>query len=240
MSDSIKDFIKLVESIQNEAPTILDEETKQSIVRSYIYTALWSSNDTIEGEDVSLENFVMADECKKALTVKAYDFINKHEQLINDFMEEESVDAGQVGHTLWLATNGHGSGFFDFNGVAAEELNKICASVKQTDLYVGDDNLVYCSGGVVTESESYHETIWVCSDCAPVIANDDYSHLSNYETEEEVDRRLEEINNGIADLIEGGKQLIVGEETNEFSKSPCECCGEKLAGSRCQVTVFKK
>ena len=53
----------------------------------------------------------MADECKKALTVKAYDFINKHEQLINDFMEEESVDAGQVGHTLWLATNGHGSGF---------------------------------------------------------------------------------------------------------------------------------
>ena len=88
-----------------------------TIVRSYIY-ALWSSNDSIEGEDVSLENFVMADECKKALTVKAYDFINKHEQLINDFMEEESVDAGQVGHTLWLATNGHGSGFFDFNGVA--------------------------------------------------------------------------------------------------------------------------
>ena len=60
------------------------------------------------------------------------------------------------------------------------------------------------------------------------------------ETEEEVDRRLEEINSGIADLCAGGKQLIVGEETNEFSKSPCECCGEKLAGSRHQVTVFKK
>lgn len=240
MSDNIKDFIKLVESIQNEAPTILDEESKQSIVRSYIYTALWSSNDSIEGEDVSLENFVMADECKKALTVKAYDFINQHEQLIKDFMEEESVSAEQVGHTLWLATNGHGSGFFDFNGDAADELNKISASVSQTDLYVGDDNLVYCSGGVVTESESYEETVWVCSDCAPVIVNDDYSHLSNYETEEEIDRRLEEINNGIADLSEGGKQLIVGEETNEFSSSPCECCGEKLAGSRHQVTVFKK
>ena len=57
MSDNIKDFIKLVESIQNEATTIIDEESKQSIVRSYIYTALWSSNDSIEGEDVSLEKF---------------------------------------------------------------------------------------------------------------------------------------------------------------------------------------
>ena len=44
MSDNIKDFIKLVESIQNEATTIIDEESKQSIVRSYIYTA---SNDSI-------------------------------------------------------------------------------------------------------------------------------------------------------------------------------------------------
>ena len=126
--------------------------------------------------------------------------------------EEESVDAD-----YGLLPTACSSGF-DFNGVA-EELNKICANEGQTCCMVTTTILLWC----VVTGESLKKKPFEL--LRLLLLNNDYIYLTM--REEEVDRRLEEINNGIADLSEGGKQLV-GEETNEFSSSPCECCGEKI------------
>jgi hypothetical protein len=142
MTNDIKNFMRLVESIQNGT----DSKEKQSFVEQYLLTALWSSNDTDPntGEDVSLDNYVFSDECKRILSEFATEFFQKHYQLISDFSEEEKVDVATTGHKLWLSHNGHGAGFFDYNGESAKKLQELSNTLKQFDLYIGDDGLVYC------------------------------------------------------------------------------------------------
>lgn len=50
-----------------------------------------------------------------------------------------------AGHDLWLTRNGHGSGFWDGDW-AQPQADKLCEVAKimgQSDVYLGDDGLVY-------------------------------------------------------------------------------------------------
>lgn len=141
--DAMRLVSKLTESIEDDAAD-LSKSDIQAIVDGYLVAALWSSTDTVDGEDVELDNFIFADETKEKLTANIVAFAKKHADVIVRFTKEENKDFSQVGHSAWLNSNGHGAGFFDYSGDAAKELDSLCGQLKGYDLYVGDDELVYC------------------------------------------------------------------------------------------------
>lgn len=81
----------------------------------------------------------------------------------------------------------------------------------------------------------------VCGDCLPVIVNGDYSHLDYHYSEEEAEEKMKEIDQGIAAAVEGGRWISSGDtnEDVEFSRSPCHCCGDRLAGSRYHFVIMQ-
>lgn len=73
-----------------------------------------------------------------------------------------------------------------------------------------------------------HSEIEVCQDCMIFIANDELPDDASPE-------RHSEITEGVAALP---GYPCSGDETDEFSRSACDCCGTSLAGSRHAVTIF--
>ena len=70
----------------------------------------------------------------------------------------------------------------------------------------------------------------VCDDCIMAIANDDYSGLDYYLSEDESLQRMEQIKQGMAAL--GQNIVCMNDEPDEFSVVSCDCCGDHLAGRR--------
>jgi hypothetical protein len=108
-------------------------------IESYIETALLSSTDSsdhpldcnYDTEDISPECMArMVEDCK-AFQETASDMIAGREW--------------RAGHDFWLTRNGHGAGFWDGDwpehGKKLTEISKAYGSV---DLYVGDDDKIYC------------------------------------------------------------------------------------------------
>lgn len=62
---------------------------------------------------------------------------------------------------------------------------------------------------------------WCCQDCTFALANDDYSGIDDPARVREVKRAVR----SNPDLAYDGEEMT-------FSRSPCDCCGEHLAGSR--------
>lgn len=78
----------------------------------------------------------------------------------------------------------------------------------------------------------------VCSDCIMAIANGDLTGLANDpETEDE---RTRQINRGLEQIAQDGGMPVAGDfdKDDEFSRYPCECCGERLAGSRHHAVIL--
>ena len=88
-------------------------------LRGYLEAMLWSSttSGTFGIIDIPDENIAK----EKEYVDKFY---AEHKEDIKAFKSENEVDDEQVGHTLWLQSAGHGSGFFDFTGDAADRLNE--------------------------------------------------------------------------------------------------------------------
>ena len=91
----------------------------------------------------------------------------------------------------------------------------------------------------------------ICGDCVQAIANDDYTALDYYYSEEEANERMEAIQKGIRSLsgsmgdfhqdntgqVVTSSILVVGNEAG-FSRSSCSCCGTDLAGDRHESAVI--
>jgi hypothetical protein len=122
-------------------------------VSAYLASSLWSSIDDT-GNPMDESHYKWSDSAKNTLTTFALKALSEQSALFEKFVEETNTDYGQAGHTFWLSTNGHGAGFFDFDSsLAATELNLLCdkyihcsktAIYGGFDLFVGDDELVYC------------------------------------------------------------------------------------------------
>ncbi|WMC09545.1 hypothetical protein PU634_10495 [Oceanimonas pelagia] len=80
--------------------------------------------------------------------------------------------------------------------------------------------------------------IYVCVDCLMAIANNDYSGLDYHYGPEEAERRMEEINAGLAEL--GWVSLGDQDLDKEFDNQPCDCCGDIDAGARHHCYVEEK
>ena len=59
---------------------------------------------------------------------------------------ESEQEAARAGHDFWLTRNGHGSGFWDNDWPLpyADLLDKAAQAAGTCDLYVGDDDMIYC------------------------------------------------------------------------------------------------
>lgn len=111
------------------------------LLTQYVETALWSSVDS-DGkplEDISAE----LSPCAKAKMKADLDaFLARYEAL----SLEDTYDLTNIVHDFWLTRNGHGAGFWDgdYSERDGELLTDLAHSFGECDLYVGDDNLIYC------------------------------------------------------------------------------------------------
>jgi hypothetical protein len=138
---------------------IIDPYKVDEFTRAYMECALWSSTDTVNGEDVNLDdNHCIEDiapetlgkmiaDCQKfqvqysALLKTAYSMQHKTREGLQDYTPS------QAGHDFWLTRCGHGAGFWDRGlGEAGEKLTEACGfrtAFDNIDLYIGDDGKIH-------------------------------------------------------------------------------------------------
>jgi hypothetical protein len=119
-------------------------------VRSYIETALWSSND---GDGVPLDSAKYADAELAEGTIAQFvadceRFQVAYEKLIaglDDNVLRSFPPEDHIPHDFWLTRNRHGAGFWDgdYPEPIATQLTELAHSFGECDLYVGDDGLLY-------------------------------------------------------------------------------------------------
>lgn len=121
----------------------------------YVRTALWSSSDIHPetGEEVQLDNCVESDSLRENLKPSAFKFFTENYLLLVKYGEERVFDeAGgsfweHAGHDFWLTRCGHGTGFWDQDSDAGNELDELVGygtKYPNVDLYLDDDGFVCC------------------------------------------------------------------------------------------------
>lgn len=119
--------------------------------QGYIDCALWSSTDE-DGEPLD-KLYSVNELAPEALSQMQADCAQFQQDNAADLAEastrhttREWTIAEQHGHDFWLARNGHGAGFWDRGyGEVGLRLTKASNVWGSSDLYVGDDGLVYVS-----------------------------------------------------------------------------------------------
>lgn len=127
--------------------------------RSYVGTALWSSNDESDesgGEPLD-SNYDIDDideSCLETLAKDCAQFYESHcadihcdgAPMANDMDGSIAArEAAMAGHDFWLTQNGHGAGFWDGDWPEAvgERLTEASQGFRARDLYVGDDGKIH-------------------------------------------------------------------------------------------------
>lgn len=122
-----------------------DPYSFDAFTRSYLETALWSSNDESneQGGDPMDKNYGLHD--------MSAQFLTRSEEECAAFKAENAADLDQMedvraGHNFWLSRNGHGTGFFDEDTIpedAQDRLQDAAKAYGEVNLYVGDDGQIY-------------------------------------------------------------------------------------------------
>lgn len=99
-------------------PTTTLNGPMTTLMRSYLTTALWSSNDE---DDLSLERYAIRDISDALMEGSRRDCESFCAQHADD-LNRGGLDQEQIGQALWLSRNGHGAGFFDAHPT------KVCAA----------------------------------------------------------------------------------------------------------------
>lgn len=106
----------------------------QSMIESYLDTALWvqfDSDENIQKENISLDAKMQAiQDCGNFLTMLNYDV--KH------------INSIQMGHDFYLTRTNQGAGFWDRgNGEFGDLLTELSQKFSEITPIIGDDGLVY-------------------------------------------------------------------------------------------------
>lgn len=120
---------------------VITSRDVEDVYQSFVGAALWSTNDE-NGEplDAKCDRFDIHHNLELWLRSYVTDF------LLNPVTETDRVTDEQLGHDLWLTSQGHGSGFWDRKlGSLGDLLTQLAkdAVPGSFDLYVGDDNKIY-------------------------------------------------------------------------------------------------
>lgn len=121
---------------------------------AYLETALWASYDvSYESGSVPLgDNYSTGDiveECVATMRQDCQKFFDQNYDVVEAAEFSYGPDYGRwgrVGHDFWLTRNRCGAGFLDgdYSDDAGEILTEASRQFGETDLYVGNDNVIYC------------------------------------------------------------------------------------------------
>lgn len=112
-----------------------------NILKHYLICALWSSVDD-DGEPLDSVYSIddISAQAVKQMQADIDAFVESNEELLR----ESGMSDEQIGHDFWLTRNGHGSGFWDRGlGSIGVALTKASKPFGSSNLYVGDDGLIY-------------------------------------------------------------------------------------------------
>ena len=127
--------------------------THSKRLQAYVETALWSS--TGDNDEPMDRDYDINDLSPETIATMETD-LNKFFDLIESTPYDdgdkslldvalEYADYGRIAHDFWLTRNGHGAGFWDGDyGSIGGQLTAIAKSFDESDLYVGEDGLIYC------------------------------------------------------------------------------------------------
>ena len=115
------------------------------ILSAYLECALWSSTQEDGSpfdDDYGIEDF--APSAVESAQNEINDFLSLLEA--ENILWEEQITEEQFGHDFWLTRNRHGVGFWDRGlGSLGEKLTKWAHSYGSSDVYLGNDGVVYLS-----------------------------------------------------------------------------------------------
>lgn len=117
----------------------------KNILEGYLECALLSStqdNDSPFGDDYGIED--ISAESIKSAEKDIQDFV----ALLKDekIEWENEITECRFGYEFWLTRNHHGSGFWDMGlGELGKKLTEWAHSYGSSDVYLGDDGVVYLS-----------------------------------------------------------------------------------------------
>ena len=129
------------------------------VLRGYIEAALWSTNDesTPQGGEPLDRNYTdqsfdpPSHDKLRTKVVKFLEMADEADLLCYFWHKKTDPSQGTpgdyLGHDLWLTSNGHGSGFldrFELPRLVRERLAEVAKEIGGVDLYVGDDDRIYC------------------------------------------------------------------------------------------------
>jgi hypothetical protein len=120
---------------------LMSAQTITPALRQYVETALWSSNDD-DGYPLD-DRFGVEDVAPETIAAMREDL----DAFIASLpLAAAFLDPEQVAHDFWLTRNRHGAGFWDRGlGALGDQLTDLAHGFGETDLYVGDDELIYAS-----------------------------------------------------------------------------------------------
>ncbi len=150
----------------------------EDILKHYVAAALWSTTNMDNEEEEFLDANYSFDDVDKDTLDSMRDKIRKFISENEGAIKESGMSDEQLGHDLWLSSNGHGAGFFDrgYDDKIEKQLMDAAHNMKGTDLYVGDDGKiyamgVYAKGGNIDESKKRFKVVLSC-EAFPANMND--------------------------------------------------------------------
>lgn len=133
-------------------------DTLDDFTRAYMECALWSSNDTVNGEEVNLNDEHGIEDIHPATRDKMVADCKKFQEENIDLLraaylhyrlpsDGQTMPQDMAGHDFWLTRNGHGAGFWDRGlGDIGEKLTALCGWKKaypEVSLCIGDDGKIH-------------------------------------------------------------------------------------------------
>lgn len=116
----------------------LSIDALNTFTRAYLECALWSSLDDETPLDENHDIADIAESCLTAMIADCQKFQADNMPMIID-------NLSQAGHDFWLTRNHHGAGFWDGDWPEnGDILTTKSQEYNEVELYVGDDDLIYC------------------------------------------------------------------------------------------------
>lgn len=153
------------------------EKLIDRMVRQYLETALWSSNDesTPQGGVPLDRNYEISDISKESVERAKADcqkFYDQAEVILGKNGDEIiSLDETKLGHDFWLSRNRHGAGFFDADYLDDEmkdALQDLAESFGEVNLIVGDDEVLYMESNISEAKDSVADPVLLALDSIPL------------------------------------------------------------------------
>lgn len=120
---------------------ILDNLFKvDRFTQAYLIAALWAELD--DNEEPFDRNYDLSDFSPEAVIQALTDCLDFQKR---NAIILENLDVEQCGHNFWMTRKGHGSGFWDEEGLGklGDDLTKACEKYGDITLYVGEDKQLH-------------------------------------------------------------------------------------------------